>query len=111
LPKGAPVLHLPAFNGFRSVLVRLVRGQVVFQGPASNASAIGFEEAAPKQFTGRGAVGTGRLGTEQLAQQLSDLGRPEWTVGASGQAGYPAFSLSLIAATQVTGVEAIKMTA
>jgi hypothetical protein len=111
LPEGSPVLHLPAFNGFGAVPVRFVRGQGVLQGPASNTGAIGFAVAAPEHFTGCGVVGTGRLGTEPLAPQLGDFGRPEWAVGASGQAGHPALGLSLSAATQVTGVEAVEMTA
>src|SRR5262249_6770742 len=111
LPEGSPVLHLPAFNRFGSVWVRLLWGQVVLPGPASDTGAIGFEVAAPKHFTGGGVIGAGWVGTQQLAQQLRDFGRPKWVVSTSGQARYPVFGLASSTVMQVTGVEAVKMTA
>ena len=57
LPERAEVADLPAANGFKRLLVAGVGGEVVGDGPAADAGAIGFEGKAAEQFACEGAVG------------------------------------------------------
>jgi hypothetical protein len=90
LPERAPVLDLPAFDGLVSLLVARIRGQMVFESPTPNAGPVGLEVEAPEQFAGRGIVGRGRLGTEQLGEQIGYLSRPKRGMISSGEARNPA---------------------
>jgi len=89
LPKRAPVSDLPAFDRLGRLLVARIRGQLVFLCPTSNAGPIGLKLEASQQFAGGSAVRTGRLGTEQLGEQIRHLGRPKRGMIASREAWDP----------------------
>ena len=90
MPECTPVPNLPAFDRLGSLLVARIRGQMVFKSPTPNAGPVGLELEAPEQFAGHGIVGRGRLGTEQLGEQIGYLGRPKRGMISSGEARKPA---------------------
>jgi hypothetical protein len=57
LPEGTVVAGLPAFDGFGRGFVAGVGREVVFEGPAADAGAVGLEVQAAVEFAGDGAVG------------------------------------------------------
>ena len=61
LPERAVVAGLPAFDGFGRGFVAGVGSELVFEGPAADAGAVGFEVQAAVEFAGDGAVGGGWL--------------------------------------------------
>jgi len=87
LPEGAEVAGLPAFDGFGRGLVAGVGGELVFDGPAADAGAVGLEVEAAVEFAGGGAVGGRGLGGEEFGEQGGDgvgPGRVVITAGAAG---------------------------
>ena len=56
LPEGAQIAGLPAFDGFGRGFAAGVRGELVFDGPAANAGAVGFKLEPAVEFAGAGAV-------------------------------------------------------
>ena len=87
LPEGAEVAGLPAFDGFGRSFVAGVGGQLVFDGPAADAGAVGLELEPTVEFAGGGAVGGRGLGGEEFGEQGGDgvgPGRVVITAGAAG---------------------------
>lgn len=87
LPEGAVIAGLPAFDGFGKGLGAGVGGQLMFDGPAADAGAVGFEVEAAMQFAGGGAVGGGRFGGEEFGDQVGDFGGPIRLMIPAGEAG------------------------
>jgi len=87
LPEGAVIAGLPAFDGFGRGFVAGIRGELVFDSPAADAGAVGFEVEAAEQFAGDGAVGARRFGGEEFGDQGRDLGGPLRMVIAAGESG------------------------
>lgn len=56
LPERAQVAGLPAFDGFGCGFVAGVGGELVLDGPAADAGAVGFEVEPALKFAGAGAV-------------------------------------------------------
>jgi len=59
LPQRPQIAGLPAFDRFWRGLVAGVWSELVLDGPAANAGAVGFEAEAAVEFAGTGAVGGG----------------------------------------------------
>ena len=76
LPEGTVIAGLPAFDGFGSGFVAGVGGEVMGDGPAADAGAVGFEVEPTMGFTGGGAVGGRWLGGEQFGDQGGDFSGP-----------------------------------
>jgi len=57
LPERAQIAGLPAFDGFGGGFVAGVGSEIVLDGPAADAGAVGFEVEAAMEFAGAGAVG------------------------------------------------------
>ena len=57
MPESAQIAGLPAFDGFGRGFVAGVGGELVLDGPAPDAGAVGFEAEAVLEFAGTGAVG------------------------------------------------------
>lgn len=108
LPERAVVASLPAFDGFGCGFVARVGGQLVFQGPAANAGAVGFKIQPAMQFAGGGAVGGGRLGGKEFGEQQGDFVRPVGVMIAAGKSGRPNLGLTLGAGAEVLAVEFVE---
>ena len=59
LPERAVVAGLPAFDGFGWGFVAGVGSELVFERPATDAGAVGFEVEAAVEFAGDRAIGGG----------------------------------------------------
>ena len=105
LPERAVVTGLPALDGFGRGFVAGVRGQLVGDGPATDAGAVGLEVEPPVQFAGGGAVGGGRFGGQEFGEQSHDCIRPNGLVIAAGNPGRPNLGLTLGAGAEVLAVE------
>ena len=101
LPEGAEVAGLPAFDRFWGGFVAGVGSELMCDGPAADAGAVGFEVETAVEFAGRGTVGGGRLGGEKFGGQSGDFGGPVWVVIATGQTGRPGVNAALGAGEQV----------
>ena len=108
LPEGAVVAGLPAFNRFAGLLVAGVRGEFIFDGPTTDAGAVGFKIEATVEFTGGGAIGGGWLGRQQFGQQRNHLGGPVRMMIAAGQTGRPGCGPALGAGEQIVGAQLIE---
>jgi hypothetical protein len=108
LPEGAQVTGLPAFDGLGRLFVAGVWGQVVFEGPAADAGAIGWEVEAAEQFAGASAVGGGGLGRQEGGELGRDFERPAGAVIPAGGAGSPELGTALGASAQILGVEFVE---
>ena len=108
LPEGSKVLNLPPAHGLGRRFVAGVGSQVVFESPAANASAVGFEVASAKEFAGSSAVGGRRFGGKELAQQIGDLWRPVWGMISSGTARFPRFRKTAGAGFKKLTIELVK---
>jgi len=108
LPEGPEVAGLPAFDGFGCGLVAGVGGQLVFDGPAADAGAVGFKLEATMEFAGGGAVGGRGLGGEEFGEQSGDFVRPRGAVVAAGAAGRPTGGFPLGAGPQVVGAQLVE---
>ena len=76
MPEGTVVAGLPAFDGFGRGFVAGVRGEFVFEGPAPDAGAIGFEVQAAVEFAGDARVGAGRFCGEEFGGKGGGFGGP-----------------------------------
>lgn len=56
LPEGTQIAGLPAFDGFGGGFEAGVGGELVLDGPAADAGAVGFEVEPAMEFAGTGAV-------------------------------------------------------
>jgi hypothetical protein len=57
LPEGTVIAGLPAFDGFGRGFVAGVGGELMGDGPAADAGAVGVEVETTMGFTGGGTVG------------------------------------------------------
>jgi hypothetical protein len=108
LPEGAVVAGLPAFDGFGRVFVAGVGGEFVFDGPAADAGAVGFEVEAAMEFAGDGAVGARRFGGEKFGGEGNGFLRPGGVMIATGEARGPGVGLAVSAGVEVFGVEFVE---
>lgn len=108
LPEGTEVAGLPAFDGFGRGLVAGVGGELVGEGPAADAGAVGCKLEAAVEFAGGGAVGGGGLGGEEFGEQGGGVGGPVGLVVAAGVAGGPGVGVALGAGAQVVAVEFVE---
>ena len=108
LPEGAEVAGLPAFDGLRWFFVASVGGQLMFDGPATDAGTVGFEVQPPEQFAGGGAVGGGRFGGKEFGDQARRFQGPVGVMVAPGAAGRPGVGVALGAGLEVVAIEFIE---
>ena len=107
LPERPVVAGLPAFDGFWGGFVAGVGRELMFDGPAADAGAVGFEVEPTVKFAGGGTVGGGWFGGEQFGDQGGDLGDPVGEVIATGQAGRPGVGAALSTGEQVVGAQLV----
>ena len=110
LPEGAVVAGLPAFDGFGDGFEAGVGGELMFEGPAADAGAVGFEVETTEEFAGGGAVGGRWFGGEKFGEQGGDFGGPFRVMIATGQARRPGLGVALSAGAQVVGAQLVKAT-
>jgi hypothetical protein len=110
LPEGPVVAGLPAFDGFGSGFGAGVWRELMFDGPAPDAGAVGFEVEPALGFTGGGAVGGRGLGGEQFGDQGGDFSSPVRLVIAPRQTGRPGFGVALSAGEQVVRAQLVVAT-
>ena len=108
LPERAVVTGLPAFDRFADGFEAGIGCQAIWDGPAANAGAVGFEVEAAMQFAGGSAVGGRRFGGKEFGEQRGDFWRPRRTVVAPGTARGPSVGLSLGAGPQILAVEFVE---
>ena len=110
LPEGTVIACLPAFDGFGSGFVAGVGGELMGDGPAADAGAVGFEVEPTMGFTGGGAVGGRWLGGEQFGDQGGDFSGPFRLVIAARQTGRPGLGVALRASEQVVRAQLVEAT-
>jgi len=108
LPERAQIASLPAFDGFGRGFVAGIGSQVVFNGPAADTGAVGFELVAAVQFAGGSAVRGRRFGGEELGQQCRNLCGPLGMMIAARNTGGPHLGQTLCAGPEVLTVEFIE---
>jgi hypothetical protein len=108
LPEGAVVASLPAFDGFWGGFGAGVGGEMMCDGPAADAGAVGFEVEPAVGFTGRGAVRGRRLGGKEFGEQGGDLGGPIRLVIPARETGRPGVGAALRAGEQVVGAQLVE---
>jgi len=108
LPEGTVIAGLPAFDGFGSGFVAGVGGELMGDGPAADAGAVGFEVETTMSFTGGGAVRGRWLGGEQFGDQSGDFSGPFRLVIAARQTGRPGFGVALSAGEQVVRAQLVE---
>ena len=108
LPEGTVIAGLPAFDGFGRGFVAGVGREFVFERPAADAGAVGFEIEAAMEFADDSAVRTGRLGGEKLGDQCGDFGGPLGIMIAPGTTRSPGVGVASGASAQVIGVEFVE---
>lgn len=87
LPEGAVVAGLPAFDGFALGFVAGVGVELVFDGPAADAGAVGFEMETAVEFAGDGAVGGGWFGGQKFGGQSYRFQGPVGMMISAGETG------------------------
>jgi len=105
LPKRTEVADLPATDRFGGLFVSGVRREVVGDGPAADAGAIGLEGEAAEQFAGDGAVGARRGGGKKTCGQSDGISRPVWLMITAGNSRLPSPGSTLGAGAQVVGAQ------
>ena len=110
LPERAIVAGLPAFDGFANGFVAGVGGQLMGEGPATDAGAVGFEVEPTMGFAGDSAVGGGWFGGEQFGDEGGDFSGPVRLVIAARQTGRPGFGAALSAGEQVVRAQLVEAT-
>ncbi len=108
LPERAVIADLPAFDRFAGRFVAGVRGQVILDGPAPDAGAVGPELEATVQFAGDGTVGARRLGGEEFGDQGADICGPVWVVISAGDSRRPSVGLAVRTGLEVSGVKFVE---
>jgi hypothetical protein len=81
---------------------------LVFDGPAADAGAVGFEVEAAEQFAGDGAVGARRFGREEFGDQGGDFSGPFRMMIAARESGRPDLRVAGSAGAEILGVEFIE---
>jgi hypothetical protein len=107
LPEGTVIAGWPAFDGFGRGLVAGVGGELMGDGPAADAGAVGFEVETTMGFTGGGAVGGRGLGREQFGDQGRDFSGPCRLVIPAGPTGRPGLGVALSAGSQVVRAQLV----
>ena len=107
LPEGTVIAGLPAFDGFGRGFVAGVGGELMGDGPAADAGAVGFEVETTMGFTGGGAVGGRGLGREQFGDQGRDFSGPCRLVIPAGPTGRPGLGVALSAGSQVVRAQLV----
>ena len=108
LPEGTQIAGLPAFDRFGRGFVAGVGSQFVFDGPAADAGAVGFEVETAVEFAGTRAVGGGWFGGEEFFKHGKHLRRPGGMMIAAGNTGRPGRRLTLGAGTEALAVKFVK---
>lgn len=108
LPEGAVVAGLPAFDGFGRGFVAGVGSEFVFDGPATDAGAVGLEVQPTVEFAGDASVGARGFGGEEFGGEGDRLGGPLWVMVAAGEAGRPGVCVAVGAGVEVNGVEFVE---
>ncbi len=108
MPKGSPVLSLPAPDRFKGSFESGVRSQVILDRPTADARPVGLELVFTEQFTDHGIVGVGRFGPEQSPNGVGDVGGPGWPMIPAGCSRTPALAVSLSTGTEVIAIEGVK---
>jgi len=108
LPEGAVIAGLPAFDGFGLDLVAGVGRQLVFEGPATDAGAIGLEVEPAVEFAGDGAVGARRFGGEEFGARGGDFGGPLRVMVTPRTLRSPSVGVTRRGGAEVIGVELIE---
>ena len=85
--------------------------QVLGEGPTADGGRIDDLAQAALHFGGGAAIGCGRLGGEELAQEWRGARRPVRGVVAARGAGRPAILLVAGASPQIVGVEFVEASA
>ncbi len=110
LPEGPVIAGLPAFDGLGGGLGAGVGGELMGEGPAADAGAVGFEVEPTKRLTGGGAVGGRRLGGEPFGDQGGDFRGPVRLVIAARATGRPGFGAALSTGEQVVRAQLVGAT-
>ena len=108
MPEGTIVAGLPAFDGFTGWLVAGIGIALVFDGPAADAGAVGFEVEPAMGFTGNGAVRGRWLGGKESGDQGGDWGGPIRLMITAGETGRPSVGAALSAGEQVVGAQLVE---
>ena len=108
LPECAVVAGLPAFDGFGGAFEASVWGQVILDGPAPDAGAVGLELEATEKFAGDGTVGARRFGGEEFGDEGGDVRGPVWMMISAGKSGRPSVGLATGAGPEVSGVQFVE---
>jgi len=108
LPEGPVIAGLPAFDGFGGGFVAGVGGELMCEGPAADAGAVGFEVEPAVGFTGNGAVRRRGLGGKEFGDQGGDFGRPIRLVITAREPGEPSVGAALSAGEQVVGAQLVE---
>jgi len=108
LPERAVVAGLPAFDGFSGGFVTGVGVELVGDGPAADAGAVGFEVKPAVEFTGGSAVGGGGLGGEEFGEQRRHFGGPVGVMIAARQSGRPGLRAALGTGAEILAVELVE---
>ena len=109
LPEGTQIAGLPASDRFGRGFVAGVGSQFVFEGPASDTGAVGFEVEAAVKFAGTRAVGGGRFGSGEFFKPGQNLRRPSGMMIASGNTGRPNRRLTFCAGTEAWAVKLVEV--
>ncbi len=110
LPEGTVITGLPAFDGFGRGFGAGVGGELMGEGPAADAGAVGFEVEPTMGFTGGGAVAGRGLGGEQFGDQGGDFHGPVRWVIAARATGRPGFGAALSPGEQVVRAQLVVAT-
>jgi hypothetical protein len=108
LPEGGVVAGLPAFDGFGRGFVAGVGGELVFEGPAADAGAVGFEVQPPVEFAGDTTVGARRFGGEEFGGEGGGCGRPVGMMIAAGESRRPSVGVAVGGGVEIIGVEFVE---
>ena len=80
----------------------------MFDGPAADTGAVGFEIEAAVEFAGGGTVGGRRFGGQELGQEGGHWVSPSGVMVAAGKAWGPRSGLALGTGFKVIGVEFVE---
>ena len=104
LPELADLLDLPAAHRPGAFFVAGIGCQLLHEGPAADGRAIEFERMTAMHFRSGEAVGSRRVGTQQLAQQSEDQRRPLGETVAARTPRLPVALRALGTGAQIGGV-------
>jgi len=85
-----------------------VEGEAVFNGPAADAGAVGFEVQAAVEFAGDATVRARRFGGEEFGGEGEGFRRPFGMMIATGETRGPSVGLAVGASEEVFGAELVE---